>query len=94
MPAHDFPKRTPGRGLAGRFCFAPLTVPFVDLGPPPLCQTRYVVRSAQRLLTQRRLAAFRHSGFWQAMSTFKGKTTFDCMKGRGAYPWKTWQGRG
>jgi glucose-1-phosphate cytidylyltransferase len=43
-----------------------------------------------RLIEQRRLAAFRWSGFWQCMDTFKDKISFDRMEARGNCPWMIW----
>jgi len=46
-----------------------------------------------RLIEQRRLVAYRHGGFWQAMDTFKDKITFDRMEARGDCPWMVWQSK-
>jgi glucose-1-phosphate cytidylyltransferase len=43
-----------------------------------------------RLIAAQRLAAFRWSGFWQCMDTFKDKITFDRMEARGQCPWMVW----
>jgi glucose-1-phosphate cytidylyltransferase len=43
-----------------------------------------------RLITERRLLAYRWKGFWQCMDTFKDKITFDRMDARGSCPWKVW----
>jgi glucose-1-phosphate cytidylyltransferase len=45
----------------------------------------------RRLIEQRRLATYAHSGFWQAMDTFKDKITFDRMEARGECPWMIWK---
>ena len=45
----------------------------------------------QRLIEQRKLAVFRHTGFWQAMDTFKDKIAFDRMEGQGQCPWMVWK---
>ncbi len=37
----------------------------------------------ERLIQERRLAAFRWDGFWQCMDTFKDKITFDRMEAKG-----------
>lgn len=44
----------------------------------------------QRLIAQRKLAAYRHDGFWKAMDTFKDKITFDRLEARGQCPWVVW----
>jgi glucose-1-phosphate cytidylyltransferase len=46
----------------------------------------------QRMIERRRLAVYRHSGFWHAMDTFKDKITFDRMASRGDCPWMAWKG--
>ncbi|HUN75634.1 MAG TPA: sugar phosphate nucleotidyltransferase [Steroidobacteraceae bacterium] len=43
-----------------------------------------------RLIAEQKLAAFRWSGFWQAMDTFKDKINFDRMEARGQCPWIKW----
>jgi glucose-1-phosphate cytidylyltransferase len=45
----------------------------------------------QRLIEQRKLAVYRHEGFWQSMDTFKDKITFDRMEARGNCPWTLWK---
>lgn len=44
----------------------------------------------ERLIEQRRLAAFIWTGFWQCMDTFKDKITYDRMEARGDCPWMVW----
>jgi glucose-1-phosphate cytidylyltransferase len=44
----------------------------------------------QRLISERRLVAYEHSGFWACMDTFKDKTAFDEMYRRGEMPWAVW----
>jgi glucose-1-phosphate cytidylyltransferase len=44
-----------------------------------------------RLIEARRLAVYRHSGFWRAMDTFKDKITLDRMEARGECPWMVWK---
>lgn len=50
-----------------------------------------VVKPFQRLIAKRQLAAYRYTGFWQQMDTFKDKITYDRMEGRGECPWKVWK---
>ena len=45
----------------------------------------------QRLIAQRKLAVYRHHGFWQAMDTLKDKITLDRMEARGDCPWMVWK---
>ena len=44
-----------------------------------------------RLISERRLAAFRWDGFWRCMDTFKDKIDFDRLEARGECPWMVWQ---
>jgi glucose-1-phosphate cytidylyltransferase len=44
-----------------------------------------------RLIAERKLAAFRWEGFWQAMDTFKDKISFDRMEAQGNCPWMVWR---
>jgi glucose-1-phosphate cytidylyltransferase len=50
-----------------------------------------VERPFQRLIADRKLAAFRYGGFWQQMDTFKDKITLDRMESRGDCPWMVWK---
>jgi glucose-1-phosphate cytidylyltransferase len=45
----------------------------------------------QRLIEKRLLGSYRHTGFWQAMDTFKDKITLDRMEARGDCPWMVWK---
>lgn len=44
-----------------------------------------------RLIQQKKLGAFPHGGFWQAMDTFKDKITLDRMEAQGKCPWMVWK---
>ena len=44
-----------------------------------------------RLVQQKKLVAFPHTGYWQPMDTFKDKITFDRSFARGDAPWQVWQ---
>jgi glucose-1-phosphate cytidylyltransferase len=45
----------------------------------------------QRLIAQRRLAAFKYEGFWSCMDTFKEKQHLDEMYARGDARWELWK---
>jgi len=45
----------------------------------------------QRLIAAKKLGAFRWSGFWRCMDTFKDKITFDRMEARRECPWMVWR---
>ncbi len=46
-----------------------------------------------RLVSERKLLAYRWDGFWQCMDTFKDKIGFDRMEARGECPWMVWKRR-
>jgi glucose-1-phosphate cytidylyltransferase len=50
-----------------------------------------VEKPFERLIAQRKLLTYRHSGFWGAMDTFKDKITYDRMDARGDCPWMLWK---
>jgi glucose-1-phosphate cytidylyltransferase len=44
-----------------------------------------------RLMAERKLAVYRHDGFWRAMDTLKDKISFDRMEASGECPWMLWK---
>lgn len=44
-----------------------------------------------RLIGEKKLAAFPHTGYWQAMDTFKDKINFDRSYAQGDAPWQVWK---
>lgn len=47
--------------------------------------------SLGKLARERRLAAFRHTGYWQCMDTQRDKTLLERVWEEGNAPWKTWE---
>jgi glucose-1-phosphate cytidylyltransferase len=45
----------------------------------------------ERLTAERRLAAYRHTGFWQPMDTLREKTQLEALWESGRAPWKVWR---
>jgi glucose-1-phosphate cytidylyltransferase len=45
----------------------------------------------RRLIAERQLLAYRYTGFWTCMDTFKDKQTLDDMNTRGDTPWQVWK---
>jgi glucose-1-phosphate cytidylyltransferase len=45
----------------------------------------------RRLIPQKQLLAYRYTGFWACMDTFKDKQRFDDMEARGETPWQVWR---
>ena len=68
----------------GFFCFRKEIFDFIKEGE------ELVEEPFQRLITQNRLIAYRHDGFWKAMDTFKDKINFDRLEARGECPWIVW----
>ncbi len=50
-----------------------------------------VVEPFQRLIQAKRLATFRHDGFWACMDTFKEKQVLEDLHARGKSPWEVWK---
>jgi glucose-1-phosphate cytidylyltransferase len=50
-----------------------------------------VAEPFQRLIRDEQLIAFKHTGFWASMDTFKDKQKFDDMAARGETPWEVWK---
>lgn len=46
-----------------------------------------------RLIRANQLLAFKHTGFWACMDTFKDKQAFDTMNTTGQTPWEIWKPR-
>jgi glucose-1-phosphate cytidylyltransferase len=42
------------------------------------------------LAGDRQLRAFRHTGFWECMDTYKDAVTLNDLWAGGRPPWKTW----
>ena len=45
----------------------------------------------QRLIEKRSLLAYKYTGFWQCMDTFKDKQRLEEMNAQGTAPWKVWR---
>ena len=50
-----------------------------------------VVEPFQRLIQAKRLATYRHDGFWACMDTFKEKQILEDLYTRGKSPWEVWK---
>lgn len=70
---------------AGFFCFRRGIFDFIKVGE------ELVEAPFQRLIAAKKLAVFRHSGFWQQMDTLKDKIAYDQMNGSGNCPWMVWK---
>ena len=47
----------------------------------------------RRLVAARRLFAYKYTGFWRSMDTFKDKISYDRLWGQGHTPWEVWNQR-
>jgi glucose-1-phosphate cytidylyltransferase len=45
----------------------------------------------QRLIKEEKLHAYKHSGFWASMDTFKDKQSLDTLYSSGKPPWEVWK---
>ncbi len=50
-----------------------------------------VLEPFQRLIRERALTCYRHTGFWASMDTFKEKQTLEEMHVSGRAPWQIWK---
>ncbi len=50
----------------------------------------WCVEPFQRLVRQRRLAAYEYDGFWMSMDTFKDRQQLEEIYARGNAPWEVW----
>lgn len=44
-----------------------------------------------RIIAEKKLAAYPHTGYWQPMDTFKDKVTLDRQYAHGDAPWQVWK---
>jgi glucose-1-phosphate cytidylyltransferase len=51
-----------------------------------------VVQPFQRLIKERRLAAYEYDGFWMSMDTFKDRHQLEEIHASGKAPWEVWNG--
>lgn len=49
-----------------------------------------VVEPMTRVIREKKAVAYPHTGYWQAMDTFKDKIGFDRSYARGDAPWQVW----
>jgi glucose-1-phosphate cytidylyltransferase len=47
----------------------------------------------QRLVSERRLVAYEHDGFWMSMDTFKDRQQLEDVYAHGNAPWEVWKDR-
>lgn len=69
----------------GFFCLRSSIFEFMEPGE------ELVGKPFGRLIKQNKLFAYRHTGFWAAMDTFKDKITFDRLAASGECPWMVWK---
>jgi glucose-1-phosphate cytidylyltransferase len=72
----------------GFFCFEPGALAYLDE------QSVLEREPLQRLAADGQLHAFRHSGFWDCMDTYKDAVTLNDLWGDGKAPWRIWDAAG
>lgn len=70
---------------AGYFCLRQQIFDFIQEGE------ELVEAPFQRLISAKKLTAYRYRGFWQQMDTLKDKMAYDQMAARGDCPWMVWK---
>ena len=71
----------------GFFAFKRAIFDYIKEGEDLVCEP------FQRLIREEQLIAYKYTGFWGAMETFKDKLWFDDMSARGITPWEVWKSR-
>lgn len=69
----------------GFFAFKPQIFDYIQAGE------ELVLEPFQRLIQRQELIAYRNTGFWACMDTFKEKMMFDERYAKGDMPWTVWE---
>ncbi len=69
----------------GFFVLSPEVLSYIDGD-----QTVWEREPMQRLAAERKLAAYKHDGFWQPMDTVREKNLLESLWVSGKAPWRTW----
>ena len=69
----------------GYFIFRPEMFDYINYGE------ELVEQPFQRLISEKKLHAYHHDGFWQAMDTFKDKMFLDEIQAKGETHWEVWK---
>ncbi len=69
----------------GFFVFAPKAIDYIAGDDTPLEDAPLM-----QLAAEGQLAAYRHTGFWQAMDTLRDRRQLEAMWSSGSAPWKVW----
>jgi glucose-1-phosphate cytidylyltransferase len=69
----------------GFFAFRPGVFDYIQDGE------ELVEEPFHRLIRDHQLLAFKHTGFWACMDTFKDKQCFDTLYAAGNTPWEVWK---
>jgi glucose-1-phosphate cytidylyltransferase len=70
----------------GFFCFEPAVLPYLE--PDSVLENAPL----RRLAADGQLHAFRHTGFWDCMDTYKDATVLNDLWNSGEAPWRVWEG--
>jgi glucose-1-phosphate cytidylyltransferase len=77
-------RKTPTRINGGFFAFKREIFDYMRDGE------ELVVQPFQRLITERKLAAYEYDGFWMSMDTFKDRHQLEEIHASGQAPWEVW----
>ena len=70
----------------GFFVLDPRVIDYIDGD-----QTSWESGPLDKIAEEGQLAAFKHSGFWQAMDTLRDKNQLEALWDSGNSPWKVWE---
>lgn len=83
---HEKPKGDGAMINGGFFVASPVCLDYIESD-----MTSWEQEPLEQLAAQRQLAAYRHSGFWQAMDTLRDKNYLEGLWQQGQAPWKVWK---
>lgn len=69
----------------GFFVLSPKVIDFIERE-----ETNWEHAPMERLVRERNISAFKHTGFWYSMDTLRDKNRLEELWSSGEAPWKTW----
>ncbi len=84
----DFQEKPPGEGgwiNGGFFVLSPKVIDYIET-----LDTHWEIAPLHRIVEERQLAAYFHSGFWQCMDTLRDKNILEDHWSSESPPWKSW----
>ena len=83
---HEKPKGDGALINGGYFVLSPECIKYIATD-----ETSWEQEPLERLAAEGQLAAYRHSGFWQAMDTLRDKNYLESLWQKREAPWKIWK---